>query len=153
MKQDFPHGREAYLAEAAKLRRAPVLVRDRGAINGLATLVNHGKPVRRTWREITNELEDRGIGVMGPGALAKALKTNRPGYVEPKTWSKKPPTEPGCYWAYGRELVVLRVRWYGEDGLYVQSDEEGMDSPISFYEGWLWWPESIRAPAPPKDKP
>ncbi len=70
----FPQGRERYLEEARKLRRAPVVVRDPGGINGFSTLVNRGKQVRRTWIEIVHDLEDRGFGKMGPMALARALR-------------------------------------------------------------------------------
>lgn len=70
----FPFGRERYLQEALKLRRAPILVRDPGGINGYSRLVSRGKQCRRSWREIAQALEHKSFGSMGAGALAKAMK-------------------------------------------------------------------------------
>ncbi len=58
---DLPFGLIRYLGEALKLRQEPILARK-------------GRPVYRTWVEITVALEKRGYGKMSHRKLARALK-------------------------------------------------------------------------------
>lgn len=70
----LPYGLIRYLAEARELRRAPILIKDPGGINGVSTLVSNGKQCRRSWREIVGNLEHRGYGIIGPAKLARLMK-------------------------------------------------------------------------------